>query len=126
MPSQLKEMLVHIHDAPTGVNKTLEQLRQQCFWHGMSWDVQVCITSCAECNQNNRLQANPRALLQCYQARNPGDRVHMDILGVQDAATVAQAFFKSYTVRFGCHLLSTQTKARIAGECEDMHNTLQA
>ena len=127
-------MLVHFHDAPTGghlgVNKTLERLRQRCFWYGMSRDVQVYVTTCAECNQNKRLRANPRAPLQCYQAGNPGDRVHMDILGpfleshrgnkyvlmmvdqftrwlelqalgMQDAATVAQAFFESYTVRFG-------------------------
>ena len=88
------------------------------------------VTNCAECNQNKRLRANPRAPLQCYQAGNPGDQVHMDILGpfleshqgnkyvlmmvdqftrwlelqalgMQDAATVAQAFFESYTVRFG-------------------------
>ena len=135
VPSQLKEeMLVHFHDAPTGghlgVNKTLERLRQRCFWYGMSRDVQVYVTTCAECNQNKRLRANPRAPLQCYQAGNSGDRVHMDILGpfleshrgnkyvlmmvdqftrwlelqalgMQDAATVAQAFFESYTVRFG-------------------------
>ena len=135
VPSPLKEeMLVHCHDAPTGghlgVSKTLERLRQRCFWYGMTRDVQVYVTTCAECNQNKRLQANPMAPLQCYQAGNPGDRVHMDILGpfleshrgnkyvlmmvdqftrwlelqalgVQDAVTVAQAFFESYTVRFG-------------------------
>ena len=127
-------MLVHFHDAPTGghlgVNKTLERLWQQCFWYGMPRDVQVYVTTCTECNQNERLRANPRAPLQCYQAGNPVDWVHMDILGpfleshcgnkyvllmvdqftrwlelqalgVPDAATVTQAFFESYTVRFG-------------------------
>ena len=125
---------MHFHDAPTGghlgVNKNLERLRQRCFWYGMLRDMQVYVITCAECNQNNRLRANPRAPLQCYQAGNPGDQVHMDILGpfleshrgnkyvqmmvdqftrwlelqalgVQDAATVAQTFFESYTVRFG-------------------------
>ena len=86
VPSPLKEeMLVHCHDAPTGehlgVSKTLQRLRQRCFWYGMIRDVQVYVTTCAECNQNKRLRANPRAPLQCYQAGNPGDRVHMDILG---------------------------------------------
>ena len=85
VPSQLKEMLMHFYDAPTGrhlgINKTLEWLWQQCFWYGVSWDMQVYVTTCAEYNQDKRLWANPRAPLQCYQTGNHGDQVHMNILG---------------------------------------------
>ena len=135
VPTQLKEeMLRHFHDSATGghlgVIKTVARLRQRCYWYGMVRDVQVYIATCAECTQNKRVRVNPRAPLQCFQAGNPGERLHLDILGpflesshgnryvlmmvdqftrwlelqaisIQDAETVARVFFESYTVRFG-------------------------
>ena len=86
VPTQLKEeMLHHFHDSAMGghlgVIKTVAQLRQCCYWYGMVWDVQVYIATCAECTRNKRVRVNPRAPLQCFQASNPGERLHLDILG---------------------------------------------
>ena len=78
-------------------------------------------------NQNKKLRTNPWSSLQYFQAGNPRDRGHMNIVGpflenhqdnkyvlimvdqfarwlelqalwVQDAVTVAQAFFESYAI----------------------------
>ena len=102
---------------------------QRCYWYGMVRDVQVYIATCAECTRNKRVRVNPRAPLQCFQDGNPGEWLHLDILGpflessrgnryvlmmvdqfthwlefqalgIQDAKTVARVFFESYTVRF--------------------------
>ena len=85
VPTQLKEeMLRHFHDSATGghlgVIKTVARLRQHCYWYGMVRDVQVYITTCAECTRNKWVRVNPRAPLQCFQASNPGERLHLDIL----------------------------------------------
>ena len=86
VPTQLKEeMLRHFHDSSTGghlgVIKTVAHLRQCCHWYGMVQDVQVYIATCAECTRNKRVRLNPHAPLQCFQAGNPGERLHLDILG---------------------------------------------
>ena len=44
------EHSIHGTGGHCGVNKTLEQPWQQYFCYGMSLDVQVYITTCAECN----------------------------------------------------------------------------
>ena len=64
--------------------------------------------------------------------------LELQALGMQVAATVAQSFFESYTVRFGVPFVihTDQGKnfdgnffpsvLRTAGECEDTYDTLQA
>ena len=86
VPTQLKEeMLHHFHDSATGghlgVIKTVAWLHQRCYWYGMIRDVQIYIANCAECTRNKRVRVNPRAPIQCFQAGNPGERLHLDILG---------------------------------------------
>ena len=137
--------------------KTVVLLRQRCYWYGMVRDVQIYIATCAECARNKRVRVNPRAPLQCFQAGiagNPGERLHLDILGpflessrgnqyalmmvdqfprwlehqalsIQDAETVAHAFFESYTVQFGVpFVIHTYQAETLTGLCEDLDHAI--
>ena len=113
-----------------GREKTMEKIKQRAYWYGMSTDVRLYVATCRQCTVNKRSPRTMHAPLQNYQAGNPGDRVHLDILGpfcesqqgnkyvlmiidqftrwlemvplpVQDAESVAKAFFEYYIVRFG-------------------------
>ena len=112
-----------------GREKTKERIRQRAYWYGMATNIDIYIATCRKCSMNKRSR-RPRAPLQNFQAGYPGDRVHLDMLGpfceslqghkyvlmiidqftrwlemmplaVQDAESVAKAFFESYVVRFG-------------------------
>ena len=113
-----------------GREKTLATLKQRFLWHGMATDVKLYVSTCCECHMGKHPNKRPKAPLQNFQAGCPGDRVHMDILGpfceseagnryvlmiidqfsrwlemvalnIQDAETIAKAFFETYVVRFG-------------------------
>ena len=113
------------HDAEVGGHqgreKTKERIRQRAYWYGMATDVDIYIATCRKCSMNKRSR-HPRTPLQNFQAGYPGDRVHLNMLGlfceslqghkyvlmiidqftrwlemvplaVQDAESVAKAFF---------------------------------
>ena len=135
VPKSLQNEIVSMHHdthiaGHLGRDKTLAKIRERCYWYGLSRDVRIYVAGCKECNQNKRQTRYPRAPLQNFQAGQPGDRVHLDILGpfnkssqgnryvlmvidqftrwlemiplqIQDAESIARAFFESYVVRFG-------------------------
>ena len=113
-----------------GREKTLSALRRRFLWYGMATDVKLYVSTCRECHLGKHPNRKPRAPLQNYQAGCLGDHVHLDILGpfceseagnryvviivdqfsrwlemvpltIQDAESIARAFFESYVVRFG-------------------------
>ena len=112
------------------MTRTMEKIKLRAYWYGMSTDVRLYVATSRQCTVNKRSQRTMRAPLQNYQAGNRGDRVHLDMLGafreshqgnkyvlmiidqftrwleivplpMQDAESVAKAFFEYYIVPFG-------------------------
>ena len=113
-----------------GRDKTIAKIRQRAYWYELTRDIALHVATCRECSKSKRSIRHPRAPLQCFQAGYPGDHVHLDMLGpfstseygnkyvlmiidqftrwlemvplhLQDAKSVARAFFENYVVRWG-------------------------
>ena len=109
---------------------TYRNICRSFYWRGRYTDSHRHARTCPDCNQNKKLGRTPNAPMKLFHAGEPGERVHMDILGpfsksssgnrvvlmVQDqftkwvecfplpdqcADTVAQAFVDWFTSRFG-------------------------
>ena len=129
-PSVLTKVHDSTNAGHLGQTKTYQKAQLRCYWYGLNTDVKLYVATCAACNQNKGAQRKHRAPLTRFQAGLPGERVHLDILGpflesskgnryvlmvidqftrwlemvplpVQDAESVAKAFFENYVVRFG-------------------------
>ena len=129
-PSVLTKVHDSTNVGHLGQTKTYQKAQLHCYWFGLNTDVKLYVATCATCNQNKGAQHKHWAPLTRFQAGLPGEGVHLEILGpflesskgnryvlividqftrwlemvplpVQDAESVAKAFFKSYVVRFG-------------------------
>ena len=86
VPRALKEVVLSgCHDEITAGHfssrKTLSRIRQNYFWKNMSQDCSLYVHSCVDCSTQKKANLTARAPLINYQAGNPLDRVHIDILG---------------------------------------------
>ena len=86
VPRALKEVVLSgCHDEITtghfSSRKTLSKIRQNYFWKNMSQDCSLYVHSCVNCSTQKKANLTARAPLINYQAGNPLDRVHIDILG---------------------------------------------
>ena len=86
VPRALKEVVLSgCHDEITAGHfssrKTLSRIRQNYFWKNMSQDCSLYVHSCVNCSTQKKATLTARAPLINYQAGNPLDRVHIDILG---------------------------------------------
>ena len=86
VPRALKEVVLSgCHDEITAGHfssrKTLSRIRQNYFWKNMSQDCSLYVHSCVNCSTQKKANLTARAPLINYQAGNPLDRVHIDILG---------------------------------------------
>jgi len=58
IPKSLVRNVMHMfHDTPEsahlGIKKTMERIKQRCFWEGMNKYIREYIRSCEVCQQNN-------------------------------------------------------------------------
>lgn len=123
-----------VHEDPSGghlgATKTLNKLRERCFWTGQRWDVKKWCDACTTCAAKKGPPRKPRSPLQQYNVGYPGERVAIDVLGPlpetrdgnryllclmdyftkwpeayaipnQEAPTVADAIVQGYVSRFG-------------------------
>jgi len=68
IPASLtKEILFMFHDVPTaghlGVTKTLNKIKERCFWKGMNKDIRDYIKSCQVCQETKALYHLPYGLM---------------------------------------------------------------
>ncbi|MCG8048702.1 MAG: DDE-type integrase/transposase/recombinase, partial [Candidatus Thiodiazotropha endolucinida] len=138
-PAKFRQKVLYLcHDLKSsghlGQTKTLDRLKQQFYWHGMSRDCNIYVQQCGTCNKNKRGNRTPRSAQEMYHAGYPMERVHLDILGpinpksrsgsvyvlvmvdqftkwvelaalpAQNAELTAIAFLKHFVVTFGCPL----------------------
>lgn len=79
------EVLKGCHDCPTaghlGQQKTLLRVKRKYIWHGMSTDVKIYVRACKICNTQKKPSIKPKAALGSYQAGEPMERIHIDMLG---------------------------------------------
>ena len=85
IPESLKvEILKSSHDEVTSCHfcsrKTC-RVREHYFWRLMRRDCDLYVHSCAKCSQHKNANVRAKAPLVNYQAENPLDRIHIDILG---------------------------------------------
>ena len=124
-----------------GREKTLSALRRHFLWYGKATDVKLYVSTCRECHLGKHPNKKPRASLQNYQAGCPGDCVHQDILEpfceseagnryvlmivdqfshwlemvpltIQDAESIARAFFEICVIRFGAPFVMHMDQGR--------------
>ena len=86
IPESLKvEILKSSHDEVTSGHfcsrKTLSRIREHYFWRLMGRDCDLYVHSCNKCSQHKNANVRAKAPLVNYQAGNPLDRIHIDILG---------------------------------------------
>ncbi|XP_057691272.1 uncharacterized protein LOC130915330 [Corythoichthys intestinalis] len=83
--SMQKEILQFCHNPPysghLGEAKTLERVRQNYHWYGLSGDVHLFVKRCPHCSACKNAGPANRAKIQSYQCGAPLDRLHLDILG---------------------------------------------
>lgn len=132
--SKKTQVLEKVHDTKVGghfgCQKTYIKAKQSFYWFRMKHDVIQYVRTCHICSKNKKARRHRRASLRSYQAGNPGERVHMDILGPfnestsgnryvlmmidqftkwleckalpeQSAEKIAQSFFEDWVARFG-------------------------
>ena len=114
-----------------GITRTIQKVRQTCYWHKMTEDVTLYVKSCKECNTNKKASRKAKAPLTKYHAGAPMERIHLDILRPftpsksgnkyilmlicqftkwleayplphQRAESVARATVDNFITRFGC------------------------
>jgi len=74
--SLVSDILYAFHDTPEaghfGVNKTMDRIKQRCFWTGMNKDIRTYIKSCKICQQTNYANMLPYGL---YETISPPTKV---------------------------------------------------
>ena len=118
------------HDAPSaghqGTNKTLERLRQEVYWVGMSADVDRHCRECTIC-QRSKLPAPTRAPMTNIPIGHPWQMIAVDILEVPLSyhnnryLMVVQDYFTKWAEAIP---LPDQTATRITGELVKLCSTL--
>lgn len=81
LPSVLKtDVLTQVHQGHghQGVERTLELLRQRCYWPGMSADVAQWCQVCERCQVAKQTQPAARGLMGHFLASRPNEIVAMD------------------------------------------------
>ena len=73
VPAELRlRVLYHCHDSKDsghlGQTKTLDRLKEQFYWYGMSRDSTLYVKQCPACNQNKKGNRTPRSALESYHA----------------------------------------------------------
>lgn len=87
IPEGLKgEMLKEAHNSifgggHLGTEKTLEKLRQRCYWPGLKANVEDWCRKCEDCARRKMPSKYPRAPLGTYIVGAPLERIALDILG---------------------------------------------
>lgn len=70
--------LLHQQHGHQGVERTLELVRQRCYWPGMSADVAQWVQKCERCQQAKDVAPIPRSYMEHLLASRPNDIVAID------------------------------------------------
>lgn len=107
LPASLKEEVlteVHQRHGHQGVERTLELLRQRCYWPGMSSDVTHWCQSCERCQVAKNNQPTARSFMGHLLASRPNEILAMDYTvlepthtGVENVLVLTDVFSK-YTL----------------------------
>ena len=80
-----REILNLYHDCKMaghpGITRTLQKVRQTCFWYKMKEDVCLYVEACQEWNTNKKPSRKRRAPLTSFNDGAPVEHLHLDILG---------------------------------------------
>lgn len=107
LPAALKEEVlteVHQRHGHQGVERTLELLRQRCYWPGMSSDVARWCQSCERCQVAKNTQPAARSFMGHLLASRPNEILAMDFTvlepthnGIENVLVMTDVFSK-YTL----------------------------
>ncbi|XP_035796548.1 retrovirus-related Pol polyprotein from transposon 412 [Amphiprion ocellaris] len=107
LPAALKEEVlteVHQRHGHQGVERTLELLRQRCYWPGMSSDVAQWCQSCERCQVAKNTQPAARSFMGHLLASRPNEILAMDFTvleptrtGIENVLVMTDVFSK-YTL----------------------------
>ena len=97
VPYQLREIVLRLgHNCALsghfGIHKTLERIRRNFYWPGMSAQVEQHIRGCFACNRSKHMRRKPRAALQEFSSGAPMEKVHIDILGPLPETTAGNKY----------------------------------
>ncbi|KAL5011242.1 hypothetical protein ScPMuIL_011676 [Solemya velum] len=86
VPNSLKKLVLELCHSSIlaghpGIHRTVERVREKCYWYDMRNDVSIFIACCPQCSVSKKQTHPGRARLQDYHAGFPMDRVQLDILG---------------------------------------------
>lgn len=118
----INEVMRECHDLPLtghgGRDKTLEKVRSQYYWPGMSHDVELYVASCSQCSRNKRAVRHARAGQQSYHAGAVMERVHIDFMGPFPITTSGNKYVlmvvDQFTKWLECYPLPNQTAETVA------------
>lgn len=122
------EMLKEAHNSifsggHLGTAKTLEKLRQRCYWPGLKASVEEWCKKCEDCARRKMPSKYPRAPLGTYIVGAPLERIALDILGPLPKTTrgnkyilVISDYFTRWVEAFSMPDQETGTVAKILVE----------
>lgn len=86
----MEEVLQGVHDdqGHQGVERTLQLLRNRCFWPNMAKDAERWCTQCQRCVLGKAVQPKVRTLWNSLQASQPNEIVAMDFTLMERASDV--------------------------------------
>ena len=83
--SKRREVLKFSHDVQTsghlGMKKTLNKVRQNYYWPGVSQDVKIYVSGCEICQKGKEPIPSKRAPMQVARSGYPMERIAVDIMG---------------------------------------------
>jgi hypothetical protein len=82
---KVKEELAEMHGGPSrehlGVNKTLDKVRQRCYWRYLKSDVEMWCQQCDTCEASRGPRTRSPGLMHQYNVGAPFERIAIDIAG---------------------------------------------
>ena len=111
------KLLYEVHDAPTGGHmgerKTVSKMQAQCYWHGMSKDIEDYVRGCQVCAAVKSNQKAPAGLLQPLPIpHRPWEVITIDLMGPLPMSDDYHNAVWVVTCKFSkqVHLMATTTK----------------
>ena len=105
LPAALRnDVLGALHTVPMaahlGVKKTLNKVRTQYYWKGMTTDVKQFVRTCEACQRRKTVQPTTSGELQQFSATQPFEVVGVDLLGPLPSTTRGHTYIVVMVDRF--------------------------
>ena len=83
-----------------GEKRTLDRVRKNFYWYGLTVDVLHYVAACAVCGAEKRSCKRQKAPLQSYLCGAPLDRLHIDFLGPFPTSSIGNKYILIITDQF--------------------------